>query len=57
MNLAGRSHLALIILAGRDLQRSSEFYSQVFEWPILVDAPSYKEFQMPSGQRLGIYVS
>lgn len=55
MNLAGQSHLAVIILAVRDLQRSLEFYRQVFGWPLLVDALPYKEFQMPSGQRLGIY--
>ena len=55
MNRDGQSHLALIILAVRDLKRSLEFYRQVFGWPLLVDSPPYKEFQMPSGQRLGIY--
>ncbi len=47
--------LNLIILAVRDLERAWAFYRQVFEWEILVNAPTYKEFRMKSRQRLGLY--
>jgi ribosomal-protein-alanine N-acetyltransferase len=49
------AQLSLIILAVRDLPRALDFYRRCFEWPLVVDAPLYKEFRMPSGQRLGLY--
>ncbi len=47
----------LTILAVRDLQRSVRFYAQAFGWPLIEEAPVYREFQLPGGRRLGLYES
>jgi predicted enzyme related to lactoylglutathione lyase len=47
--------MILIILAVSDLPRAVKFYRQAFEWPQKVDEPVYAEFEMPGGQRLGLY--
>lgn len=45
----------LTILAVEDLSRAVSFYTAGFNWPRIVDAPSYTEFELPGGMRLGIY--
>lgn len=45
----------LTMLAVRDLGRSSAFYQQAFGWQVAVAAPVYTEFELPGGQRLGLY--
>ena len=52
---ASKPSLALIILAVSDLERSLGFYRRVFDWPEIVNTPSYVEFQLPNGLRLGLY--
>jgi predicted enzyme related to lactoylglutathione lyase len=47
--------LVLTVLAVRDLIRMRTFYREAFGWPLAVDVPSYVEFVMPNGQRLGLY--
>jgi predicted enzyme related to lactoylglutathione lyase len=47
--------MALIILAVSDLTRSVKFYREAFGWPQKVDERSYAEFELPLGQRLGLY--
>ena len=45
----------LTILAVADLEKSSEFYRQAFGWKNPVKAPVYTEFELPGGQKLGLY--
>lgn len=45
----------LTILAVRDLARSTAFYRAAFNWPVTVEVPVYVEFDLPRGQRLGLY--
>jgi steroid delta-isomerase-like uncharacterized protein len=45
----------LTILAVADAERAASFYSQVFAWPLAVHVPVYREFELPQGQRLGLY--
>jgi catechol 2,3-dioxygenase-like lactoylglutathione lyase family enzyme len=47
--------LALVILAVPELSPALRFYRAAFDWPQVVDAPSYAEFSHPDGQRLGLY--
>lgn len=53
--MSAQARVALIILAVRDLERSLEFYREVFAWPQCVDVPVYAEFELPGGLRLGLY--
>ncbi|MBI5058664.1 VOC family protein [candidate division KSB1 bacterium] len=45
----------LTILAVRDLSRAVNFYRSAFDWKTVVDVPVYVEFELPRGQRLGLY--
>lgn len=45
----------LTILAVAELPSSVAFYRAAFDWPQVVDAPVYAEFELPGGQRLGLY--
>ena len=45
----------LTILAVANLDRSTRFYEQAFGWPATVRVPVYVEFELPGGQRLGVY--
>lgn len=45
----------LTILAVEDLPRSVAFYRRAFGWPQVVDVPVYAEFELPGGQRIGLY--
>ena len=45
----------LTILAVADAERAASFYAQVFGWPLAVHVPVYREFELPQGQRLGLY--
>lgn len=47
--------LALVILAVEDLGRSLAFYRRAFPWSQTVEVPSYAEFALPGGMRLGLY--
>ncbi len=49
------TRLVLTILAVKDLALSLQFYRSAFGWPQLVDVPVYAEFELPNGQRLGLY--
>ncbi|MBI4511610.1 MAG: VOC family protein [Deltaproteobacteria bacterium] len=46
---------ALTILAVEDLQASLAFYAQAFQWELAVQTPVYVEFNLPGGQRIGLY--
>jgi len=46
----------LTILAVTYLERSVEFYDAAFGWPKAVDVPGYVEYQLPAGNRLGLYL-
>jgi len=50
----GAQHI-LTILAVGDLEASLAFYSQAFGWPLRVDAPVFKELELPDGRGLGLY--
>ena len=45
----------LTILAVEDLAESLAFYKAAFGWPLKVEVPVYAEFELPKGQRLGLY--
>ncbi len=45
----------LTVLAVRDLEASLAFYTQAFGWPLRVDAPLFKELELPDGRGLGLY--
>jgi len=45
----------LTILAVADLERSLEFYTSAFGWPVRVTVPVYVEFELPDGNGLGLY--
>lgn len=45
----------LTILAVADLARSVAFYRNAFGWPAPVETPVYVEFELPDGQRIGVY--
>lgn len=49
------SRFVLLIFAVRDLPKAVMFYLQAFGWKQTVDVPVYAEFEMPGGQRLGLY--
>lgn len=53
--MAPHPHLALIILAVRDVALSARFYDVAFAWPRVVDEAVYVEYRMPDGRRLGLY--
>lgn len=46
---------ALTILAVRDIYRMQRFYERAFGWPATVATPNYVEFELPGGQRIGLY--
>lgn len=52
---AARARHVLTILAVADLPRAVRFYRMAFGWPRVVDAPVYVEFELPDGNRLGLY--
>ena len=45
----------LTILAVAELPAAAAFYDRAFGWPRPVDVPGYLEYQLPGGQRLGLY--
>lgn len=45
----------LTILAVEDLVRAKRFYSEAFDWQVVVDVPVYVEFALPAGMRFGVY--
>jgi predicted enzyme related to lactoylglutathione lyase len=45
----------LTILAVTDLERSVDFYTSAFGWPVRVTVPAYVEFELPDGNGLGLY--
>ena len=45
----------LTILAVSDLDASAAFYRAAFGWPSPVVTSAYIEFELPGGQRLGVY--
>ncbi len=45
----------LTILAVEDLPRAVTFYRDAFGWEQVVDVPTYAEFALPGGMRLGLY--
>lgn len=45
----------LTILAVSDLSRASRFYEQAFELAPQVEVPVYREYELPHGQRFGLY--
>jgi predicted enzyme related to lactoylglutathione lyase len=45
----------LTILAVKDLPKAVKFYAQAFGWTQTVDVPVYAEFELPGGQRVGLY--
>jgi lactoylglutathione lyase len=45
----------LTILAVDDLAALTRFYDDAFAWPVAVAVPVYREYQVPGGQRLGLY--
>jgi len=52
--MSGIRHI-LTILAVDDLGRAAAFYRAAFGWTTSVDVPVYVEFELPGGQRLGVY--
>jgi catechol 2,3-dioxygenase-like lactoylglutathione lyase family enzyme len=50
-----RARHVLTILAVADLPRAVRFYRKAFGWPRAVDTPVYTEFELPDGNRLGLY--
>ena len=48
-------YLTLVILAVRDLPQAVRFYRDALGCPQTVDVPVYVEFELPGGQRLGLY--
>lgn len=56
MGLTVMSEHILTILAVADLARAHAFYREAFPlWRLQEDAPVYREFALPGGQRLGLY--
>jgi len=45
----------LTILAVEDLERATRVYRRAFGWDVAVGAPVYVEFELPDGQRIGLY--
>jgi predicted enzyme related to lactoylglutathione lyase len=50
------ARLSLVILAVHDVARMARFYEEAFGWPIAVDVPVYREYALPDGMRLGLYL-
>ncbi len=50
------ARLSLVILAVHDVARMARFYEEAFGWPIAVDVPVYREYALPEGMRLGLYL-
>jgi predicted enzyme related to lactoylglutathione lyase len=38
-----------------DLDRARQFYESAFGWKKSVDVPVYAEYELPNGQRIGLY--
>lgn len=50
------ARLTLVILAVHDVARAARFYEEAFGWAIAVDVPVYREYTLPNGMRLGLYL-
>lgn len=50
------ARLSLVILAVYDVTRAARFYDEAFGWTVAVDVPVYREFALPDGMRLGLYL-
>lgn len=50
-----QSRHLLTILAATDLGALATFYTRVFSWVPTVDTETYYEFELPGGQRIGLY--
>lgn len=50
-----QSRHVLTILAARDFHSQVRFYADAFSWARAVDTNHYAEFELPGGQRIGIY--
>ncbi len=50
------ARLSLVIVAVHDLARAARFYEVAFGWPVAVDVPVYREYALPEGMRLGLYL-
>lgn len=48
-------NLVLTILAVSELEVAAAFYRAAFGWPLRVEAPVYREFELPGGGRFGLY--
>jgi uncharacterized protein len=47
--------LAIVILSVQDLVKAVRFYGEAFGWGQTVNKDVYAEFDLPNGQRLGLY--
>lgn len=56
MSTTVEARLALVILAVHDVSRAARFYEDAFGWTTEVDVPVYREFALPGGMRLGLYL-
>lgn len=45
----------LTILAVADVDRSLDFYTRAFGWPLRTRVPVYAELELPDGNGLGLY--
>jgi predicted enzyme related to lactoylglutathione lyase len=50
------ARLSLVILAVHDVARAARFYEEAFGWAVAVDVPVYREYALPEGMRLGLYL-
>lgn len=50
-----QTSLGIVILAVSDLDRAVAFYRSAFGWTADVDTPSYAEFGLANGMRVGLY--
>lgn len=50
-----QSRHLLTVLAARNLPALATFYTRVFSWVPTVDTETYYEFELPGGQRIGLY--
>jgi len=48
--------ILLVILAVEDLPRAAAFYDAAFGWEVRVDVPVYREYRVPGGTGVGLYV-
>ncbi len=48
--------ILLVILAVEDLPRAAAFYDAAFGWEVGVDVSVYREYRVPGGTGVGLYV-